>query len=97
MTKNKRLIAIIVAVSLMFVMISSAIFVIHNVEHDCIGDGCQICAQISFCKQIVKALTITVIALYIAGIVQKQRIKEIRSNRLIVYNNPVFDKIKLLN
>lgn len=57
MTKKKRILAVIVAVSLLFVMLSFSAFALHNADHDCIGEGCSIFAQINLCKNLVESLS----------------------------------------
>lgn len=47
MTKRNRVIAIIVAVAMAIVLVSSALFVVENANHKCNDTDCQICYQIN--------------------------------------------------
>lgn len=47
MTKRNRIIAIIVAVAMAIGLVSSALFVVENANHNCTGTDCQICDQIN--------------------------------------------------
>ena len=48
MGKTKRILAMVMAVALFAVMLSSALFLAEEADHDCIGDGCPFRPQISF-------------------------------------------------
>ena len=62
MEKRKRIAAIILAVTVMFVMIGSALFIAAEVDHDCIGENCPICFQINVCRNTLKTLSLAVCA-----------------------------------
>ena len=47
-----RLLAAVIAV----VMLSSAIYLAVEADHDCSGDDCAICRQISICENLLKSL-----------------------------------------
>ena len=47
-----RLLAAVMAV----VMLSSAIYLAVEADHDCSGDDCAICRQISICENLLKTL-----------------------------------------
>jgi len=47
-----RLLAVVLAV----VMLSSAIYIAVEADHDCSGDDCAICRQISVCENLLKSL-----------------------------------------
>ena len=58
MVKPKRILAMLMAVAVFAVMLSSALFLAEEADHDCIGDGCQICVQMNVCRGILKSLSL---------------------------------------
>ena len=53
MKKQARLISVALCVALIFSMIISDIFIVTHINHDCTGDGCEICHQIKICEQLI--------------------------------------------
>lgn len=62
MGKTKRILAMVMAVALFAVMLSSALFLAEEADHDCIGDGCQICLQLNLCRGVLKSLSLVLLA-----------------------------------
>lgn len=60
MEKTKRILAMLMAVAIFAVMLSSALFLVEEADHDCIGDGCQICFQMNVCRGILKSLSLAI-------------------------------------
>ena len=58
MVKTKRILAMLMAVAIFAVMLSSAFFLAEEAHHDCIGDGCRICVQMNVCRGILKSLSL---------------------------------------
>ena len=56
MTKKSRLITRLLAAVLAAVMLSSAVYVAVEANHDCSGEDCAICHQISICENLLKFL-----------------------------------------
>ena len=56
MTKKLRLITRLLAAVLAAVMLSSAVYIAVEADHDCSGDDCAICRQISICENLLKSL-----------------------------------------
>ena len=56
MTRKFRLITGLLAAVLAAVMLSSAIYIAVEANHDCSGDDCAICRQISICENLLKSL-----------------------------------------
>lgn len=54
MTKKNCRIAFVLALTVIFAVLFSAGFVIAEADHDCAGEGCLICCQISVCENILK-------------------------------------------
>ena len=62
MGKTKRILAMVMAVAIFAVMLSSALFLAEEANHDCIGDGCQICLQLNLCRGVLKSLSLVLLA-----------------------------------
>lgn len=62
MGKTKRILAMVMAVAIFAVMLSSALFLAEEADHDCIGDGCQICLQLTLCRGVLKSLSLVLLA-----------------------------------
>lgn len=58
MGKTKRILAMVMAVAIFAVMLSAAFFLAEEADHDCIGDGCQICLQLNLCRGVLKSLSL---------------------------------------
>ena len=56
MTKKFRFMVRLLAVVLAVVMLSSAVYIAVEADHDCFGDDCAICRQISICENLLKSL-----------------------------------------
>ncbi|WP_277119342.1 hypothetical protein [Anaerotignum faecicola] len=56
MTKKFRLITGLLAAVLAVVMLSSAIYLAVEANHDCSGEDCAICHQIGVCENLLKSL-----------------------------------------
>ena len=54
--KRQRTAALISCAAIMFVMLFSVLFIIGEVDHDCIGQDCPICAYIHEAEQILNQL-----------------------------------------
>ena len=62
MVKTKRILAMLMAVAIFAVMLSSAFFLAEEAHHDCVGEDCPICFQISVCRSTLKGLCLAVCA-----------------------------------
>ena len=67
MEKKKKIAAILLAVTVMFVMLYSALFIAAEADHDCVGENCPICYQISVCENTLKNLSFAVCAVAFAA------------------------------
>lgn len=56
MTKKLRLITGLLAAVLAAVMLSSAVYIAVEANHNCSGEDCAICRQISICENLLKTL-----------------------------------------
>ena len=62
MEKKKRIAALVLAVTVLFVMLYSALFIAAEADHDCVGENCPICYQINVCQNTLKSLSLAVSA-----------------------------------
>lgn len=49
MAKRNRIISLVLSAVMIFSLLFSALFVVEDAEHSCVGHDCQICTQISTC------------------------------------------------
>ena len=56
MTKKFRFVTRLLAAVLAVVMLSSAIYLAVEANHDCSGEDCAICHQIGICENLLKSL-----------------------------------------
>lgn len=54
--RKKRIFAVLLIMAVCFAMLFSVCFVAVSYHHDCSGDGCSVCMQISACENILKLL-----------------------------------------
>ena len=67
MTKRKRIISLVVAAAVLFVMLYSALYIAAEANHDCVGENCPICYKISVCENTLKNLSFAVCAVAFAA------------------------------
>ena len=58
MKNRKRIMAFMLCVGLVFVLAASSGFIIHEENHDCIGEGCEICARIAATVHFMRSLAL---------------------------------------
>ena len=56
MTKKLRFLTRLLAATLAVVLLSSAVYLALASDHDCAGEDCAICRQISICQNLLKSL-----------------------------------------
>lgn len=54
MTKKKRIVSLVLAVTVLFVVLYSTFYIAAEADHDCVGDNCPICYQIRVCQNTLK-------------------------------------------
>lgn len=57
---KKRAIALATAIAVLFVMLFSTAYIVKNSRHDCCGENCQICYNISVCRNAMKTMSAAV-------------------------------------
>ena len=68
MTKKTRIAALLLAAAVLTVMLCSAFYLALEAGHDCIGDGCAICCQITVCRNVLRKLSTSVCAAAFAAV-----------------------------
>ena len=68
MTKKFRLITGLLAAVLAAVMLSSAVYIAVEANHNCSGEDCAICHQIGVCENLLKSLGLAGAAAAIATV-----------------------------
>ena len=56
--KRRRVMALTLCLILALVLTFSSVFAIHEADHDCMGEGCEICAQIAASVDLLRGLTL---------------------------------------
>ena len=67
MEKARRIAAVIFAALLLLAMLCSAAFIAAEADHDCVGENCPVCYQISVCENAFKDLSLAVCAAVFAA------------------------------
>lgn len=67
MTKTKRFVAFTLALTFVFAVLFSVCFIIVKSEHDCSGEDCPTCCQITVCEYTLKSLCRVVTAFMLAA------------------------------
>ena len=67
MEKKKRIVAMLLAVTVLFVMLYSALFIAVETDHNCVGENCSVCYQINICRSALKNLSLAVCAAVLAA------------------------------
>lgn len=98
MKKQNRELALLLALAVCFAMLFSAFYMTAEADHDCIGEDCPICYQISICENTLKTLMFVAAAAvfsaaltYLCFALAKQQEKSLRHCTLITL------KVKLSN
>ena len=84
MKKKNRILAILLAVMVLFVMLYSALFIVAHAEHDCVGENCPICYQISVCEHTLKNLSLAVCAVAFAAAFTYTLCRSISSSAAVI-------------
>ena len=98
MTKRNRLIASVLALTVVFVMLFSVCFVIAEADHDCIGEDCPICYQINICENTLRSIGFVSVSVIFAGFLGLFVIATPTLSKKLAYNTSLVSlKVKLSN
>ena len=56
MSKKNCVLTVLLAAAVLFVMLFSAFYIAIEVDHDCVGEDCPICYQISVCEHTLRSV-----------------------------------------
>ena len=88
----------IIAILVIFIMISSFLCVAAGYSHDCIGEHCKICWQFNLYSNIFNLLVVFAIVCSVFQTDSKHLLEIIKKCRNIIHkNNLVILKVKLSN
>ena len=63
---RNRITAIVLCVLFIFSILFSVSFILREADHDCVGENCPICYQISVCENTLKNISLAVCAMAFA-------------------------------
>ena len=69
MSKKNRVLAVLLAAAVLFVMLSSACYIAIKSDHDCADEDCPICYQISVCENTLKSVCQAVLVAIFAAFI----------------------------
>ena len=69
MSKIRRVLTVLLAAAVLFMMLSSVFYIAIEADHDCAGEDCPICYQISVCEYTLKSVGQAVLVLILAGFI----------------------------
>lgn len=69
MSKRNRVLTVLLAAAVLFVMLSSAFFIAIEADHNCTGEDCPVCCQIEVCIHTLKSVGHTVVLLILAAFI----------------------------
>lgn len=58
MSDQKRLLALMLCISLVFVLFTSSAYIAHEADHDCTGEECEICENIAQMEVLLRSFTL---------------------------------------
>ena len=61
MANRKRQLALLTAIAVAIVILFSITFIALELDHDCVGDNCPICQQLSICNNTLHLLSAAII------------------------------------
>ena len=98
MTKRNRLIASVLALTVVFVMLFSVCFIIAEADHDCVGEDCPICYQINICENTLRSIGFVSVVVIFAGFLDLFAIATPTLSKKQAYNTSLVSlKVKLSN
>lgn len=98
MSKRNRVLTVLLAAAVLFVMLSSVFFIAIEADHDCVGEDCPICYQISVCEHTLKSVGQTILVAILAGFIGIFLISLPAFTKKLAYNTSLVSlKVKLSN
>ena len=98
MSGKKRALALVTAFAVLFAMLFSVCFIAAELGHDCVGECCSACRQISICENVLKTLGVLTAAATVCGAVNFTALVFAPcAAKALPVPTPVFLKVKLSN
>ena len=98
MSKIRRVLTVLLAAAVLFVMLFSAFYIAIEADHDCVGEDCPICFQISVCEHTLKSVGQTILVVILAGFIGIFLISLSAFTKKLAYNTSLVSlKVKLSN
>lgn len=96
--KRNRILTLLVTILLLVALLSSALFIAVEADHDCTGTHCSVCAQIVVCQTILNQLAfcagvLGILAVFRYLLLEKAR----RSQMYFCHATLITCKVKLSN
>ena len=95
MQKRSRITAAVLAALFALTILTSSIFIIEHADHDCTGDGCEICEEILICTTVLKTLSHVSAALAVAVAVKFCLENKIMRGYLEKHSEEVFNMLAM--
>ena len=67
MEKKNRTLALLLSFAVIFFLLSSSAFIVIHADHDCIGEGCEICEILCICAERLQQLVITFVLIMLVA------------------------------
>lgn len=98
-SRKQRVIALVFALLFGVIILGSSLFVALESDHDCIGEGCEICLAVEQCEKVLTAASLAVGAFFAAVIVPALAAAAVIAADKSSHKaaTPVSLKVKLLN
>ncbi len=94
--KITKRVATVLAFVLFFAVLLSVIFIAHETDHNCIGDGCSVCARIAVCETVLRNICTAVFAATAVTAVRFTYVSmKAAADKLFKVTTPVSLKVKL--
>lgn len=97
MKRNNRMLAMLLCLGVISIMLFSCVYAACAVDHDCIGEGCQICASIEACERNFKNLVTAVVLAIAVALSYPLIILAVCPEKPVFRSTLVMLKVKLSN
>ena len=98
LTYEKRIVTLLLIAAVCFAMLFSVSFIASESHHDCIGENCIICTQLSICENILRSLGCAAeVFMCVFAVAFLSRNRRETNICTLFYADPVSLKVELLN
>ncbi len=98
MTRKTRTLALVMSVTLVFVMLFSFLFIAQNADHHCTQEDCSICQQLEACENTLNAVALVAVAAGLATLFHREcKVTSAFCTTVHHFDSPVSLKVKLSN